>query len=101
MMYTMMIGLNDKETKKQEISTDVALNIVKSLCWEMFEGSTVSLAYGLYKHDDGEKVSENTIRVELMMVNESQVKQFVETIKKALNQESVLVIKAEIKSDLW
>lgn len=101
MMYTMMIGLNDKETKKQEISTDVALNIVKSLCWEMFEGSTVSLAYGLYKHDDGEKVSENTIRVELMMVSESQVKQFVETIKKALNQESVLVIKAEIKSDLW
>lgn len=101
MMYTMMIGLNDKETKKQEISTDVALNIVKSLCWEMFEGSTVSLAYGLYKHADGEKVSENTIRVELMMVNESQVKQFAETIKKALNQESVLVIKAEIKSDLW
>lgn len=101
MMYTMMIGLNDKETKKQEISTDVALNIVKSLCWEIFEGSTVSLAYGLYKHDDGEKVSENTIRVELMMVNESQVKQFAETIKKVLNQESVLVIKAEIKSDLW
>lgn len=101
MMYTMMIGLNDKETKKQEIKTDKALNIVKSLCWEMFDGSTVSLAFGLYKHDDGEKVSENTICVELMMVEENQVKQFVEIIKRALNQESILVIKSEIKSDLW
>lgn len=90
--YDLFLGLNDKDTKKQEIETDKALEIVKSLCWEMFEGATVTLAFGLYKHDNGEKVSENTIRIELMTDDEKGIKNFVADLKRIFNQESVMSV---------
>lgn len=90
--YDLFVGLNDKDTRKQEIETDKAIEIVKSLCWEMFEGTTVSLAYGLYKHGDGEKVSENTIRIELMTDDKKGVKNFVNDLKKIFNQESIMSV---------
>lgn len=90
--YDLFVGLNDKDSKIQEIETDKAIEIIKSLCWEMFEGATVSLAFGLYKHGNGEKVSENTIRIELMTNDERGVKNFVADLKRIFNQESVMSV---------
>ncbi len=90
-MFNVFVGLNDKDTKKQEVGTDKALEIVKSLCWEMFEGATVSLTFGLYKHDNGDKVTENTIKIELMTDDTDKIKTLVNELKRIFNQESIMV----------
>ena len=90
-MFNVFVGLNDKDTKIQEVETDKALEIVKSLCWEMFEGATVSIAFGLYKHDNGDKVTENTIRIELMTDDTDKIKTLVNELKRIFNQESIMV----------
>ena len=65
------------------------------------DGATIFEADGIYKHDDGELVAEKTLRVELMMVEQSVVRRIVDTLKAALNQESIAVQEQEILSALW
>lgn len=100
-IYSLTIGLNDKDTKKQELETDVAMRIIKGLALERFVGVTVMNCIGGYTHDDGTKVEEKSIRVELVRVEEKQVKAYVNDIKKALNQESIMVSKVETNIDFW
>jgi hypothetical protein len=99
--FTLYIGLNDKDTKIQQFSTVEAHKIVNQLALRYFDGATVGEATGIYKHEDGTFVTENTIRVELMFCEEADVKLFVNDIKKILNQESVAVQVQEITSELW
>ena len=89
--YTLFVGLNDKVTKLQEISTlnayKMAMNVVGDICG----GGTISEAQGFYTHDSGEIVIEQSLRIELAMVNEEQVMEVIEQLKVVLNQESVLM----------
>lgn len=84
--YTIYLGLNDKDTKVQEISTLEAYKIVSNLISADFDGGTIFEAKGIYKHDDGTIVTETTLRIELLFAEELQVKEFVETLKKLFNQ---------------
>lgn len=100
-LYTIFVGLNDKETKKQEITTAEAEERVKAVTCETFEGATVSLAYGIYKHQNGVQVTENTIRIELVFVDDDLVKEYVEKLKNLLNQESIMVTVVETMTEFW
>ena len=71
--YTLYCGLNDKDTRRQEISTLEAAKMVRNACLSYADGATIFEADGIYKHDDGELVAEKTLRVELMMVEQSVV----------------------------
>lgn len=77
------IGLNDKDTKKQEIPTDKALKIITNLIPIDF---TFSICNGVYTHEDGTKVCEVTIKIESI----KPLSGYMEQIKKELNQESIL-----------
>lgn len=99
--YTLYCGLNDKDTRRQEISTLEAAKMVRNACLTHADGATIFEADGIYKHDDGELVAEKTLRVELMMVEQSIVRRIVDTLKAALNQESIAVQEQEILSALW
>lgn len=99
--YTLYCGLNDKDTRRQEISTLEAAKMVRNACLSYADGATIFEADGIYKHDDGELVAEKTLRVELMMVEQSVVRRIVDTLKAALNQESIAVQEQEILSALW
>ena len=92
-LYRVFIGLNDSKSHKQEISDDTAMEIVKSYCYDHFEGATVSHGYGLYKHNNGDKVQESTIIVELFYLSDKDVQDFVNHVKYMLNQESIAVVK--------
>ena len=92
-LYRIFIGLNDAESHKQEIDDDDALSIIKAYCYDHFEGATVSHGYGLYKHEDGSKVQESTIIVELFYLNDDDVEAFINEVKFMLNQESIGVVK--------
>ena len=99
--YTLYLGLNDKDTKTQLISTlesyKMVANILKSL---NYDGATIFEAVGLYKHEDGTFVTESTLRIEILDFNKQGVNQLVETLKSVFNQESVAVQQETITSTL-
>lgn len=99
--FTLYVGLNDKDSKIQEVSTLEAYKIVKNLLLSYTEGATIFEAEGIYKHEDGTFVTEKTLRIEIMFCEKSTVKEIVANIKKLLNQESVAVQREVIESELW
>jgi len=58
-----------------------------------FGGGTISEALGVFKHDDGTIVQEESIRIETLDfgMDTDAVEKFCELVKKELNQESILV----------
>ena len=102
--YTLYLGLNDKDTKTQKIDTIEAYKVCENLCADFFDGGTIFSAKGIYKHDNGDIVVENTLRIEILEFNNSiidTVKQFVKTLKVTFNQESIAVNIENIQSELW
>lgn len=87
---TFYIGLNDKNTKCQQIDNISAFKIVTNILLSAgIEGATISQAQGIYKHDNGDIVIENTLRVEVVGAQKVLLNA-IEQVKSALNQESVL-----------
>ena len=99
--YTLYVGLNDKDSKTQEINTVDAYKIVSNLMIQMFDGATISEAQGIYKHDNGTFVTETTLRIEFLFVEKESVKKFVDILKRVLNQESIAVQHEIVDSELW
>lgn len=95
--YTLYIGLNDKDSKVQEINTIDAFKIVGRLVGDC----TIKEARGLYTHKDGTQVLETTLVVEVIdFAGTLNVRPLVQTLKTALNQESIAVIVESINSEL-
>ena len=89
--YTLYIGLNDKDTKQQRINTLEASKIVSGVLSEQTGGGTIYSAQGVYRHDNGEIVIENTLRVEIVAAAIEAVRTACSIIKAALNQESIIL----------
>lgn len=84
-MNTYYIGLNDKDTKKQEIPTDEAVKIIVETIPQDF---TFSVCNGVYTHEDGTKVCEVTIKIESIgRLSDEMFK-----LKKIFNQECILEV---------
>lgn len=98
---TLYIGLNDKDSKVQEVSTIDAYKMVSNT---IGVGSTITEGRGIYKHEDGTVVSEVSLIVELLdfdnTLSKGWLKDKVEQIKVILNQESVAVQEQEVVSEL-
>lgn len=104
---TIFVGLNDKESKLQEISTLAAAKFIQREIVKEFEGGTISEATGIYRHQDGTGfVMENTLKVEILFFGSSKeearraVVPFINRVKDFLNQETVALQLEEIESEL-
>lgn len=93
---TLYIGLFDKDTKKQEVDTKQAFNIINNILLQYTEGATVYLGDGIYKHIDKTTVIEKNIIVILYDVTRATLKKIVKEVKKSLNQEAILVEKTQV-----
>lgn len=99
--YTLFVGLNDKITKLQEISTVNAYKTIVNICKNNgLDGFTIGEATGFYVHDDGEIVTEKSLRIEILFATEKQVNNIINQVKIALNQESVVKQVEEVTSEL-
>lgn len=98
--YTLYLGLNDKDTKQQMISTLEAYKIVSNILASDFGGGTIFEAQGIYKHDNGTIVFEKTLRIEILFAEFEQIKKLVSELKKIFNQESIAVQREIINSEL-
>lgn len=84
------IGLNDKDTKQQEITNLDAKAEISAILFKYFpDGFTLQECQGMYKHDDGTVVCENTVKVTLFNYEFVGISNVIEEIKHKLNQESV------------
>lgn len=99
--FTLFVGLNDKDSKQQEINTVDAYKIISTMITATFDGGTISEATGIYKHQDGTFTTEITLRVEILFASVEQIRPFVDELKKVLNQEAIAVQKEVINSELW
>ena len=93
--YKVYVGLNDAKSKKQEINTEDAMAMVSLYLASHFEGATVYPATGVYKHNDGTVVRENSLVIELVFVSEESVEALVNQCKTILNQESIMIMRSE------
>lgn len=89
-VYRLSIGLNDRETLKQEIETEEAVKTIIKIVLQHASGYTIHTADGGYIMQGGELVREQSVIVELMYTTRDSVVAIADGIKAALNQESVL-----------
>ena len=83
--HIFMVGLCDKDTKKQELSKEYFLSTI----YETVGDCTISDSYGYYTHADGTMVKEPSLRVEMLFKNDKDIPVFASKLKKELNQESI------------
>ena len=89
---TYYIGLNDKDTHRQEKTTQEALNIIENVMdLAGIESYTTSTVEGHYKNE-----LENTIKLELVGMILSE--HYINLLKDRLNQECIMVICKECES---
>lgn len=94
--FILYVGLNDKDTKKQEVETLQAKENIADICGNC----TISEVFGAYVHDDGTKVKETTLKVELLFISYLTAVKLAKDIKKALNQESIALERVNTNSTL-
>lgn len=100
--YTFFIGLNDKDSHIQEINTLDASKMVQRVFMSHECGATITSGKGVYAHDDGTVVAEETLIVQVYEFDSVvPVKVICEDLKMVLNQESVAVEKTETDSQLY
>ena len=86
--YAFYLGLNDKETKKQEIATPAAIEKAA----RYFKDCTITECTGFYTHDNGDVVTEKTLKIEKIDFNgDFNMIAAAEDLKRMFNQESVAV----------
>lgn len=95
---TLSIGLNDKDTKKQTITTATAKKVITKAVYKYCNGGTVTTGKGIYTHENGEKIQENTMIVYMYGEPLENVEKLANHLKKALNQESIAIEIQTIKS---
>ena len=94
---TFYIGLNDKNTLKQEISSDEAVKIIKQVLYaHNFNYMTINRAQGVYvMNNTGESSDENTIIITICESLRNHIKHkknaraVIDELKILLNQESI------------
>lgn len=90
--YNIYIGLNDKDSKKQEVSTRRAKGkTIKILNNNNITGLTIYEVMGVFKHEDGTITFEKSLKVELLEVKKEDVLRSIEELKRALNQECIML----------
>ena len=99
--YILYVGLNDKDTKTQKIDTLSAYNLTNNILLNYVEGATVTQSKGIYKHNNGNVVIENTLIIELLFTDKTTVETIAIELKMALNQESIAIQKQTIESYLF
>ena len=99
--YILYVGLNDKDTKTQKIDTLSAYNVTNNILLNYVEGATITQSKGIYKHNNGNIVIENTLVIELLFTDKTTVETIAKELKMALNQKSIAIQKQTIESYLF
>lgn len=93
--YKLSIGLNDKNTLKQEIATNNAIFIVEQKMRELKKGFSLKTQTGGYLMENGKYVFENSLELSIFEIEKIEMFKICDYLKIQFNQESILIV--EIK----
>lgn len=100
--YTFFVGLSDKDERAQVYDTLTASRLVQGAFLKSGVDCTITNAQGVYTHEDGTIVIENTIMAQCFEFGEHvNVSGICDELKRLLNQESIAVEKTETDSQLY
>lgn len=98
--FTISMGLFDKDTKRQEISTLDAYKICINYLMSITDGATITEGKGIYKHNDGTVIIEPSFIIQLSFIEKAQVLEIIKNLKVLFNQESIVLSETITDSDL-
>ena len=93
--HVLLIGMADKDAKVQTIPTELFKATINNVCGDC---SIIEGIKGYYTHDNGEKVQEDTLRVEMLFKDDAEVRLMANRLKSDLNQESIIYMQEPIYS---
>lgn len=101
--YTLSIGLNDKDTLRPVTSYEHASIELAGRLAQLGIGCTITKGTGVYKHERGDVVIEDTVVISIIDFDGTAVgrlQAFIDGVKRDYNQESVALVTDKIESEL-
>lgn len=96
LVYKFSVGLFDKDTKTQKVTSRKAESIISGICLNNGAyGLSITRGRGVYRHDDGSMIFEPSLFIEIAGISNEQAESIALQVKKALNQESIMVEERE------
>lgn len=92
--YEIYVGLKDKETYTEIFDPEIFAQVVAKICHRKNIGFSLTTQLGGYSHNKG-YVTETSLRVTLVGVNENEVKEIGEFLKELINTDTILYTKEE------
>ena len=89
--HILNIGLNDKDSKIQEVDEITAFKIVLNLTKKYYSGGSITKTTGFYTHESGEITTESGLELTILEGDTKKTALLIADIKTALNQESILL----------
>ena len=99
--YLMYVGLNDKDTGEQKISTDEAVELLNNICAKYLRGFNIRKSVGYWTDDDGNPVSENSLVISYNFIEEKNIHIMADEVIQTLNQDSVFLEDYLIKTEFY
>ena len=90
--YTLYIGLNDKDTNVQEISTEDACAAVDAICVKYVEGFNAVVSWGAWTDENGSIVNEQALTYTFHNTDREKVTAIMDEVLNVLNQSSILMV---------
>lgn len=92
--YNLYVGLNDKDTYKQIIDDNTAMEIVRSVVSNIVGGATFTKSFGHWVDEFGNETTESTIVVKITATDDAHIERICEILNSKLNQNCIMVEKS-------
>ena len=99
--YTMYLGTKDKNTGRQEISTEKMKSRMHEICMKYVDGYTVSVMDGYYRDEKGNPVHEVSLVYFFLDTPIDALEHIMEEAILEFNQSSILLEESEARSILY
>ena len=99
--YVMYVGLNDRDTYTQLISTEEAKQLIDEICFRYLDGYTIQDAAGSWVDEKGNATREQTIVCYFNGADKAVVYKIADEVIDRLNQNTVLIERDEIETDFY
>ncbi len=96
--YTIMIGLNDKDTYEQKFSTEKLVHILRIVCKNYRVAFSLTRNEGGYIHENGHFTQENSLALSLIGATQENVDEIAADLCALFHQESVIITKEKVES---
>ena len=99
--YIMYVGLNDKDTYSQIVSTYEAKSIIDGICIKYVNGYTIQDANGVWADETERFTYENTVVCYFSDTDLETIHKIADEIIEKLNQNSVLIEKNQVITEFY